>query len=257
MNSILKVFIFFLFTVIFSCHAYSQHKDSTYCSDLEEIQYARFQNLSDAGKTITFTGVGCTVAGMIWILSDYIPPVKSPAVDRLPIGTFLGMITTGVGLGLAIVGGPLWIAGSKMSLRHTGNTMEFSSTEQQGIGMFVNAGYRFPDNGSLGFVCGYHISENLFMGGGTLFSIDPYACYLPLYANVRYTIGAKRTAPYFSVDAGYDFLNMNMYGNLEFGTRIRTNKGKRSGDSWWLGIAGTYLGVDKAVLPSVKAGYSF
>lgn len=233
---------------------YADLKDDA--SDITELS-SRYRNLTDAGKAVTYTGIGMAVAGGLWVLSEYVFVPDDLPIDSFPVGIVAGSITAGLGAGVLMVGVPMWIAGARLSKRYGGNVIEFRGDDQRGAGIFANVGYVFPHTGEISAVGGYHFSEKFFLGGGVKFAADPYACYLPFYANARYSVCSQKVSPYFSVDAGYDVVNTKPYGSIEFGSRIRTGESERNGGSWWIGIAATYLHIDEVVLPSVRVGYSF
>jgi hypothetical protein len=84
---------------------------------------------------------------------------------------------------------------------------------------------------------------------------DGATASLPIYANIRYSIGKKRVVPYIGASLGYDVVNTGLYSGLEFGTRLRKLQGNR-GQSWWIGAKSEFI-LPEGMTISLKVGRSF
>lgn len=96
---------------------------------------------------------------------------------------------------------------------------------------FVNTGYAFSngertfDQWMINTAHGVEICpDHLFIGGGVGFGVstessNPTSYSLPVFADVRYSIGEWKVRPFIDIKAGYGFLwndEYNLYGGFYF-----------------------------------------
>lgn len=214
-----------------------------------------------AGNTLVLTGAGFAMTGIAMIVEESIH-ARNSVTPPSGLQSFIGMITAGLGGVLAIVGTPLWISGSVIQRRYSVSSLEFRGPSQKGGTVIIDLGIFLFLDPKAGITGGYHFSENLFIGGGISFSaLDRENMYVPIYADMRYTIGDRKCSPYLSLNLGYDIYAKRPYGEFSLGSRIRSRDTSRK-SSWWAG--GTIIGEynpfcrdDCFLRYGFKASYSF
>lgn len=230
-------------------------RDTLAADEDATVRYVRMEN---AGKMLVCTGAGLMLGSAVDIW--HIDRLADRYGERFVVGYVSDAAVCALGAVVALIGTPLWIAGAKCGSGRPGS-IEIGGDGQKGFSAFIEFGVMtyYLRTGVTG---GWHFSENLFAGAGigTLF-IDTLDI-VPVFAEVRYTIGDSRYAPYIALDAGYDVRNNGLFSEFTLGTRVRTG-GSEHRNSWWLGGSTVYINnavltrPEGAFLVGVKAAYSF
>lgn len=121
--------------------------------------------------------------------------------------------------------------------------LNVGADSRPGLAGIMEIGSGIPSCISVDALCGYNFNSRFFLGGGLGYRADlAYAsggitASVPIYAQARYTIGDKKSAPYAALSLGYDAKTPNLYSGLEFGVRMRSMKKIEKGSSkrpWFL-----------------------
>lgn len=172
-----------------------------------------------------------------------------------------GMCFAVVGLGTALVGVPLTVAGN--GIKHSDTLwkdLRYDDPGQRGFGVILDAStllYWIQ----LKATAGYHFNKNFFLGGGVGSTWDfhayndiwgNYLPCLPLYAEMRYSMLNRFCSPYIGLSAGYDIIDGGPYMGADLGLRIRMSP--TSPKSFWVSATAEVAGYMHA---GVKMGWSF
>lgn len=205
------------------------------------------QKRQNAGKVVSMTGVGLVLGGGTMMLSGLNDNHYSNG------GAFIaGVLTTGLGATLAIIGVPMWVVGNDKS-----QYVDFFGESQKGASAIIGLEIMNSAFVNVDIIGGYHLNENLFLGAGLStqkFLMGNGFC-LPVFVDSRYTISDAKYAPYVGVNLGYEPIRKGTYAKLNIGTRIRISG--NSCNSWWLGANVMYLGSDNLLASGINLSYSF
>ena len=233
-----------------------------------QLRAERGQKIANAGKTLMISGgavaltstVFYAVASAQWEKS-YNPDDRVDVMPVYPIFTLAGYAA---GAALALVGLPIYFAGKDMVVSNGGQFISMGGNTK-GAAAMIDLGIGIPNFMSLDAVYGYNFSPNLFVGGGVggkmwltagLINDGGALASLPIYGQVRYTLGNKRIAPYAALSGGYDTIAGAPYVGLDCGTRIRSARSvvSRYGDtverdsSWWISSKLAYVNEENFFL---------
>lgn len=240
-----------------------EHKELSYQENNDRMNIGKGVHMTDAGKTLLFTGASVALTGVACFLAGsamYDPDPDAPTMPVYPVLAIAGLAAGGA---IALIGLPFYIYGKNKMETYGSSHIVFGNEMQEGGAGFFEMGLGIPNFLSLDAVGGYNFGKNFFMGAGIGYKTyltaglryDGATASLPIYTNYRYSIGDKRIAPYIGASLGYDITNTGLYTGLEFGTRIRKIQGKR-GQSWWLGAKSEFISPDGMTI-SLKVGRSF
>lgn len=218
------------------------------------------QGLTNAGKTIMFTGASIAmtglVAGAVGSMVD-----TGDDINLSVLYTFIGGLTGGL---VTLAGLPFYFSGKHKMKVNGSSLMSVSSEGQEGGAFAVEAGLGLANCLSLHVTGGYNFNKHLFLGGGLGCStylmpdedehINDYL-KVPAYANLRLTAGSKRVTPYMGARLGCTLNGFDLYSGIEFGTNIRSASGSQS-DSWWMGVKTECVGLELEFL-GLNVGKSF
>ena len=243
--------------------AFAQYAADSRSDNTHELQIGKGVHLTDAGKTLLFTGASVALTGVACFIGGsamYNPDPETPEMPLYPMFAIAGLATGGI---IALIGLPFYCSGTNKMNKFDSSHLVFGNDTQKGGTGFFEMGLGIPNFLSLDAVGGYNISKNFFVGAGLGYKTyltaglrqDGPTASVPIYTNIRYSIGKKRIVPYISASLGYDMANPGLYTGVEFGTRLRKTEGKR-GQSWWFGARSEFISPEGMAL-SVKIGKSF
>lgn len=217
---------------------------------------------ADAGKVIMYTGASFAMTGAVIFVAGALTFRQNPETPKMPLYPALAASAGAIGAAVALVGLPFFIAG-KSTMESNGTTfLNVGADSRPGLAGIVEIGLGIPICASADALCGYNFNSRFFLGGGLGYRADlVYAsgrmtASVPIYAQARYTIGNKKSAPYAALSLGYDAKNLGLHSGLEFGVRMRSIKKIDNGSSCWLGTKTEMLGKDLGFI-SFKFGKSF
>lgn len=238
------------------------------------LRVQRGQKLANAGKTLMIGGGAVALSSTIFYALAQVEWDKSynpqtPDMPLFPIFTLAGYT---VGATLALVGLPIFFAGKDIVVKNGGQMVTVGEGCESGSAGLIDLGLGIPPFMSLDAVYGYNFSSNLFVGGGiggkmwlmSTMGDDSSIAAVPVYAQVRYSLGKGRISPYAAISGGFDMISTSPYLGFDFGTRIRSTHTTISayGDevqrdnSWWLSSKLGYSGGENFFL-SFGVGKSF
>lgn len=221
--------------------------------------------LADAGKTIMYTGASFALTGAAIFLVGALTFESNPEAPTMPLYPVFAIGAGAIGAAVALIGLPFYKLGVNKMGSNGVSFINIGADSRPGAAMIFEAGAGIPNYVCLDAVAGYNFGSRFFLGGGLgykfyltqgLINDGGITAAFPVYANARYTLGDKRTAPYAGLSVGYDVKNNNVYSGLEFGTRIRGLKEVSRGSSWWIGTKIEMIGRDLCFM-SLKFGKSF
>lgn len=217
-----------------------------------QLRIERGQKIADTGKTLMIGGGAIALSGTIFCLlaqaewDRHFDPLR-PTTPLYPLFTMAGYA---VGGAIALVGLPLYFAGKDIVVKNGYHLVTVGDVCESGSAALIDVGIGIPPFLSLDAVYGYNFNPRLFVGagvGGKMWVMDGIGqseniAAIPIYAQIRYTLGKGRISPYAAISGGYDVLCSLPYLGFDFGTRIRSTHTTTSsyGDevkrdnSWWL-----------------------
>ena len=220
------------------------------------------QGMINVGKTLMITGASLAMTGLtIGTFGMLTYEADEYSMNLAPVNAILGGVT---GAAFAVVGLPIYCAGSNKRTAHGASLMSFTNEGQRGGVAAVEVSGGLVNHFSVDVIGGYNFNKHLFLGAGMGRGVrimpnmkvrDTEDYIVPVYVNARLTGGSKRVVPYMSGRFGYDLNQSKVYYSLEYGTRFRGAEGER-GASWWLGTKTEYLN-DELFSIVLTAGKSF
>ena len=239
-----------------------------------QLRAERGQKIANAGKTLMISGGAVAITSTVFyaIASAQWEKSYNPETPTMPVFPIFTLAGYAAGAALALVGFPIYYAGKDMVVSNGGQFISMGSGTK-GVAAMIDLGIGIPNFMSLDAVYGYNFSPNLFVGGGVggkmwltagLINDGGVLASLPIYGQVRYTLGNKRIAPYAAISGGYDTIAGAPYVGLDCGTRIRSARSvaSRYGDtverdsSWWISSKLGYVNEDNFFL-SIGVAKSF
>lgn len=238
-----------------------------------QLRVERGQKIANAGKTLMISGGAVALSSTIFYAianaeweKSYNP--ETPEMPVFPVITLAGYAASAL---FALVGLPIYFAGKDMVVSNGGKFLSMGGNTK-GAAAMLDLGIGIPNFVSLDAVYGYNFTPNIFVGGGVGGKMwltaglahDGALASLPIYGQVRYTLGNKRVAPYAALSGGYDTIVGEPYVGFNFGTRIRTARtvASRYGDtverdsSWWISAKMEYANFENTFL-SIGVAKSF
>lgn len=233
-----------------------------------QLRAERGQKIANVGKTLMISGGAVALTSTVFYAVASAQWEKSynpdDVVDVMPVYPIFTLAGYAAGAALALVGLPIYYAGKDMVVSNGGQFISMGSGTK-GVAAMIDLGIGIPNFMSLDAVYGYNFSPNLFVGGGVggkmwltagLINDGGVLASLPIYGQVRYTLGNKRIAPYAAISGGYDTIAGAPYVGLDCGTRIRSARSvtSRYGDtverdsSWWISSKLGYVNEDNFFL---------
>lgn len=225
------------------------------------------QIATDVGKTLMFTGASLALTGVTIFVQGaltYEPPTHDGFYIDIPMYPIFGVLGVATGAAIALVGLPVYCAGSYKMSRLGGKHYHFARDSQCGFAVTTELGVGLPDCFAFDAVAGYDFSRDLFLGGGVgyrhhLTLVEALGrnqtAALPVYVNARLSLGSKRVSPYVSASAGYDLSSREPYTSIAFGSRLRPTRPYRDA-SWWVGMKSEFIG-DELSFISLQLGKTF
>lgn len=217
---------------------------------------------AEAGKVIMYTGASFAMTGVAIFVAGALTFRQNPEAPTTPVYPFLAIGAGAIGAAVALVGLPFYIAGKNTMESNGATFLNVGADSRTGLAGIMEIGLGIPSCISVDALCGYNFNSRFFLGGGLGYRADlAYAsggitASVPIYAQARYTIGDKKSAPYAALSLGYDAKTPNLYSGLEFGVRMRSMKKIEKGSSCWLGTKIEMTGRDLGFF-SFKFGKSF
>lgn len=213
---------------------------------------------AEAGKVMMFTGASFAMTGIVVFVAGALTFRQNPDTPTTPLYPVFAIGAGAIGAAVALVGLPFYLAG-KSTMESNGSTfLNVGVDSKPGMAGIMEIGLGIPNCVNLDALCGYNFNSRFFLGGGLGYRADlthatgGTTASVPIYAQARYTIGNKKSAPYAALSLGYDAKNTNLYSGLEFGVRMRSMKKIEKGSSCWLGTKFEMPGII-----SFKFGKSF
>ncbi len=211
----------------------------------QPVQKSSEERVLNVGKTFIYTGLSAILAGVASTIASY--ATSESGIVELPAA--LGFY---VGAPIALVGVPIYLLGRA----NAGPASPYDGSFTPEVGGMVSLSGGFPFIVGADARLGYNFNPNLFVGGGIgvrSYNEDLSGKWnvetVPIYANVRYSIGNKRVSPYVGASAGWDFKQTDPYAGVEFGTHFRKS-------SIWFGVAADFVGSEMN-FTTIKLGKSF
>ena len=233
-----------------------------------QLRAERGQKIANAGKTLMISGGAVALTSTVFFAVANAQWEKSynpdDRVDEMPVYPIFTLAGYAAGAALALVGLPIYFAGKDMVVSNGGQFISMGGNSK-GVAAMIDLGIGIPNFMSLDAVYGYNFSPNLFVGGGVggkmwltagLINDGGALASLPIYGQVRYTLGNKRIAPYAALSGGYDTVAGAPYVGIDCGTRIRSARSvaSRYGDtvqrdsSWWIASKLAYVNEENFFL---------
>lgn len=237
-----------------------------------KLRAERGQKIANAGKTLMISGGAVALTSTVFYAiaraewdKHYNP--ETPTMPTFPIVTLAGYAAGAV---LTLVGIPIFCAGWNIVESNGGQFISMRDNTNGTMAMF-DLGFGGPFV-SLDAVAGYNYNSHIFVGGGIGSKMwlipglarDGVLASLPVYGQVRHTLGNKRIAPYAALSGGYDIVAGAPYFGVDFGTRISSSRTttSRYGDSvkrdssWWISSKLSWV-YDDDYLLSISIAKSF
>lgn len=218
------------------------------------------------GQILMVSGAAMAVsgAGLLWLASRPERTTSNECYrwDTPGVLALVGGYTFVIfGVTSLIEGIPVTFAGrGMMNARDPWRQARYRGEPQRGFGLILESG------GSVPFVqgrmtAGYHFNQHFFVGAGTALSYDfdkVHSDYhmpleMPVFADVRLSIGSRLLAPYAGFSGGYDILDRFPYLAADLGLRIRLSQDNTR--SMWTSLMGEVSG--SYYRAGLKMGYSF
>ena len=262
-----------IFLIAVSQHrSFAQYAPSVQSDETQELscnqdnlpyEIGKGVHMVDAGKTMLFTGASIALTGVACLIGGAAMYDPNPDAPTMPVYPFLAMAGAAAGGVIALIGLPFYAFGKGKMNSYGSSHITFGNEDQEGGTGLFEMGLGIPNFLSLDAVGGYNFGKNFFMGAGLGYKTylteglryGGATASLPIYANIRYSIGKKRVVPYIGASLGYDVVNTGLYSGLEFGTRLRKLQGNR-GQSWWIGAKTEFI-LPEGMAISLKVGRSF
>lgn len=238
----------------------------------------RGQAFVDVGRTLMVSGLGVTLSStaFYFIASAVFNENYDPEHPEMPVFPIFSLLGCAAGATMALVGLPIWQIGKDVVLSNGGSVLSLGDQLPAGPALILDAGVGIPPIITADVRYGYNFNPNLFVGGGigmkfwamhSLYEDNGALASLPIYGELRYTLGQKRIAPYVAASAGYDLVMAAPTLGLDFGTRFRSLHSKTNAygeeverdHSWWFSFKSQYyyLSKDDGIVLSLGIGRSF
>lgn len=236
------------------------------------------QSCVDVGRTLMVSGLSVTLSStaFYFIASAVFNENSDPNHPQMPVFPIISLVGCAAGATMALVGLPIWQIGRDAVLSNGGSVLSLGDELPSGPALIFDAGVGIPPIATADLRYGYNFNPNLFVGGGigvkmwameSLYEDSGALASLPIYGEVRYTLGSKRIAPYVAASAGYDLAMGTPTLGLDFGTRFRSLHTKTNSygvaeerdHSWWFSLKSQYyyLAKDDGIVLSLGIGRSF
>ncbi|MBR2170346.1 MAG: hypothetical protein IKK02_04640 [Tidjanibacter sp.] len=265
MKQVVRIAVFTLVALLvcsssMAQYAYQPLGENPFQTEIEQVQVSdpmaltKGQKWTDAGRGVLFTGLASALT--ILSLDVY------GAVVRGEGATMPTLMAGYAAFYSALASLPFYLVGHYYKT-DSSRPIIFEG-DKIGPANFLTLGCGIGNLLSVDYVRGYYVTNNVFLGGGVglglwemvdIFKYDTFLYSLPIYANARISLGAKRVTPYFSGSFGYDIPCQSLYTGVEFGTRIRRVKSD-AGTSLWIGFKSEFRGADASNF-GIKCGWSF
>lgn len=242
---------------------------------VDNLRIRRGQKIADAGKTLMIGGGAIALSSTVFFAlahAQWDRTNNPEAPDDMPVYPIFALAGYTVGAAFALVGLPVFFAGKDIVVKNGGKMVTVGDSCESGSAALIDVGLGIPPFVSLDAVYGYNFNPNLFVGagvGGKMWLMSSLGrgentAAIPVYAQVRYSLGKGRISPYAAISGGYDMISATPYFGFDFGARIRSTRNKISifGDeierdnSWWLSSKLGYTNNEELFL-SIGVAKSF